>query len=1292
MMTTDMKLAPFNQLSFRRCLSRASAVALAGMIAAALPAPAQTTQTQSITLNGGWNLVQFQVHPANSAPAAVFASVANFRAVWHFDAAAGRWLMHQRASGTASQQADQNLANSLFGLASIEPGKAYWVNLTGSGTSTLTVSGNAPLGPTFPAQDLVPGWNMVGFPVGGTSIPNNEPLSLLAVLTAAGFDYDAILTWEATGAAPGYRKLLRPATDPNANPPDPLAGQPADAPLPNYTNADLGRGYWVRVTDPALLKPRLVATVRPEVDVEPTNNFPGREDVNILGGAARRSPRNVQQIETIRFFPGEDVQTLSISNLSGPDPANPGRTIGGGIMIWEVIWTPITDTGTTTVNASGERVPDPWIKLYNTPGERVRFNGVQPLAPADYASLRGVTTLENDIVYLRLDRKNLGRGEHRGTLTLRTSVGDKAYNVIAETAGLEGDWKGYATISTVNGKRNKVPDIDLFVSFFEDPKTDGFLRGLIDSSNALLWPVDVPLAGYRLSDNGNSFTLGGSFVLPPGDQNNEPFDQFAETAAGGDDVDWNNNGSIQARNPFPFPIQRTVSFSGALVTGNPTDGYAIEGDYTEIVHGMMKEPIRLIGRFRMERQSVTPLATRRQLSSDTGVEPVVSKSLTLATALTVNPGLTRPQTWSSTNAIPIATEMDLRALQVGVQFAALPHANFVLRLKSPDPGGQTLVLFDGSAGTVAPKTMEKLTFPTDRPIAGDLAAFLRNLPRTKGDPLLVNGTGYWRLEITNNGPTAITLQSWSLRLDGQAVTDVRGVVRTTGGAPVQGATVTVNGLPFSAYATATTDATGAFTFARMPVMPMNFTATHPAFLPANPGAPGLAASAFLTPYSQAYLDSLPVGSPARTLSAAEIALRDRFNPIAGSPIAVAGVEGFGYGTTAAPYQLQMAAGPGGPVTIAAGPLFGTAGNAGNGHSVDFHALNPAATVLWDFGDGTTGTSATETHEYTEPGHYRVTLRSPASSPTPQAAVDVVVMPTVRKAGPAMAGGYVFMPSFNGGGSLPMTRSEGTVGVPSAPDVYTLGFTPDQPPAAASLPTTPAAKVVLTTLQHTYSASMDMDLAPFPAKVPPAAGAPYIPSHLFSSDGFDAAGGLFAAGDFSGVFNVNAQGFKQEDFNYAFVADPFWQNTRLIDKITPEFMGVGVDASGGIIWGNALPVPDINYALINQTDRAGNDFNAGTDDQTYHPHAGTSEPEDGLTLAHFRMTCAIGGGGMILTAPTPPSSVRLAKDKRFTPDESFYGADPPPHETGAAPVAANLYFTLHTGSLAVQPRAAAEILP
>src|SRR6185369_16071129 len=148
-----------------------------------------------------------------------------------------------------------------------------------------------------------------------------------------------------------------------------------DLPFPAFDlQKDIGRGYWIRVLEPAVLRPRLVTTVRPDIDAEPLNNFPSKEDFNVSGAA---QPKNVQQQDVIRFFSGEDVQTLGVANLGD------GTTSGGGILLWEAIWTPTTDRTT----------PEPWIRLFASPDQREQRDAEGKLL-ASHTNLTGVTTLE----------------------------------------------------------------------------------------------------------------------------------------------------------------------------------------------------------------------------------------------------------------------------------------------------------------------------------------------------------------------------------------------------------------------------------------------------------------------------------------------------------------------------------------------------------------------------------------------------------------------------------------------------------------------------------------------------------------------------------------------------------------------------------------------------------------------------------------------------------------------------------------------------------------------------------
>ena len=70
---------------------------------------------------------------------------------------------------------------------------------------------------------------------------------------------------------------------------------------------------------------------------------------------------------------------------------------------------------------------------------------------------------------------------------------------MVEVGGLEGQWAGFVTIDTVNGRRNAVPDIDVHLHLSADA-LDGsrLLRGFIDSQETLLWPSDAPVIGQIL--------------------------------------------------------------------------------------------------------------------------------------------------------------------------------------------------------------------------------------------------------------------------------------------------------------------------------------------------------------------------------------------------------------------------------------------------------------------------------------------------------------------------------------------------------------------------------------------------------------------------------------------------------------------------------------------------------------------------------------------------------------------------------------------------------------------------
>ncbi len=1197
---------------------------------------ARAQDQQTFNLVPQWNLITFQVTPANPEPAVLFGTLPGFQSAWTYDAPSGAWFRYVKPSGSAAQQANDATANTLLALPPIEPGRAYWVFT--SQASAWTVRGALPLGPVFPSLNLVTGWNLFGVPVGATTVSNAEPVSLLAVLTAAGFDYDTLLTWENQT----YRKMFRPKGTEEQLATNILAGLPPDQPFPNFDlQRDLGRGYWIRVTEPAVLRPRLLVTVRPDMDAEPTNNFPSKEDINVSGAKSKAEFKSIDAQDVIRFFPGEDVQTVGIANVGD------GQGNGGGILIWRADWEPVSDPQT----------PEPWVRLFTSPAQKERRDEQGRLVEA-YTSLQGVTTLENDQIYLRLDRRNLGRGTHEGRLVLRTSVGDKTYRVLADVSGLEGDFKGYAVIQSVNGKRNPIPDIDLALSFYEDQKTTGLLRGVMDSSIALLWPVDVPLVGYRLADEGNQFLLRGSFVLPPGDQNGEPFDRWDQNdSTAGEDVDWLNDGKMDTRNPFPFPIQRTLLMEGALVKANPSEGYVLEGKYTEVVHGMSRYPIELIGTFRLERSAARPFATRRQTANDSGIDPVLVKRST--TPLTIPAGGTRE------GSVPVLTEMELQSLQVSVGFATpLPHTSLLIKLVAPRSLGVELVLYDGrSPGqAIHPRLLEAVTFPTERPTESDFAAFVRAVQATRTE-----AGRAWKLVIENTGGAPVTLANWSLRLEGQPVTDVSGVVKSDG-LPVPGARVALDGLPFN-LVSGLTDAEGRFTLNRVPLLPLNLIAYRPGYLAENRLQPGLA-DRFLRPFQTL---------PGADFTSREQQLIARFNPLAGAPVAAAGVPGFQAGTSDLPFELNVAPALAGPPQMVVGPT-----TAMVGADVEFMAVNPAGSVFWVFGDGIEDSNPVAAHRYAQPGVYVARMFSPADSSTPQAEQMIVVLPAPGHAPPRPAdlGGeptglnpvtrnapytaYVFQPFASAAGAIPAQR----VGLDPATgaDRYLSQLAPKDTFGPGETNQYGAAFVSLTTLQHAYAASMDIDLAP---------RAPVGQSASFEADKYEAFPGP------EQVLNTNSLGFRVEDFNYALLAAD-WINTRTLREVVPGGQRepeYEQDAESGlIVWGNSQATPAVNYATQIYQARDGANFSPAVDDSTFHAHRGETQAADQPShpiIAHYQVACAI--GNMILAGPSLGASVQVAKARRADID------DPLAPALVAAPpgVSRNLYFQLHTGSL-VEP--------
>jgi len=961
---------------------------------------ADTLQTQTIQLAPAWNLVAIQVAPADPRPAVVFGALgADFQAAWTYDSSTGSWQSYFRPGAPGAELNDVPAGTLTTPMAPIQVGRAYWVyaNRQLSWTISGTVSA------ITPGVSFENGWNLIGVPVGTGQLTNQ--LNLLEVMAASGLEYDTILKWE-NGL---YRKF-----------------SPRDDDINDFNAFEPTRGFWVHanLTNSVTLAPRMISSVRADVDAEPIGNFPSYEDLEVSESVPphqRRVALGTTNQTHIVFFPGEDVQQLALAN------------VGGGILLWQLQWQPT------------DRPEVSWLIMSAT---------------------QGVTTIENDLVKISLDRRTLTQGTYRGTLRLVTTAGTREFQVVAHVPGVQGEWSGTAHISSVNGKQNQLPDIDLHLSFFEDPAIPGLLRGGIDSQNSLLWPVDVPLVGEILNRVGSSFLLQGAYVLPPGDQNNPPYDQF-NTGASGEDVDWNCNGKLDDLNPFPFPIYRNVSLSGVLTSASPVSGYSIAGDYREVVYGMMRAPIQLRGTFSLNRSDYHPYANRRPTANESellGTLPVVLKTDRPSFPVSLQPTTIRSLTF--------ATDLVLQDVAVDLTFAGANFDPSELRISLVAPNNSAaVVLFDHDQ--VSSGRLLQVSFPANRAPKESLQTFVAAGVSTKGD---------WTLRIESQGNSGGSLVSWSLRLQGQPVFDISGRVTDSQrlGLPAQ---ISLEGLPVTTVVNANAD--GFFVFSRVPGIPLNFTASLAGFGPADPLFPGLS-PVFTTPqYSS------------NCLNPPALLLASKFRPLPAMPIPAAGTAGFGdYGTSNSPVSLKLQPRPdlAGSLQILATPVTGFAPL-----PVTFTLINasaaPASFVVWKFGDGTAATnlaSSSLEHLYATsgPSGYSVTAELLG---VVTGTISTTVYPQPSPHNSSYAANF-FLPRFTSGGAVPL-------------NLNSLNSTASTPQLAD-----------LVQVQHAYSASFDIDLAPSIATNASGIG-------QFFSDGFDSTGVLRQNQD-----NL-ANNFRLEDYKY-----------------------------------------------------------------------------------------------------------------------------------------------------------------
>ena len=165
----------------------------------------------------------------------------------------------------------------------------------------------------------------------------------------------------------------------------------------------------------------------------------------------------------------------------------------------------------------------------------VAQGSVPPIGPV----ARGLAVGETRYVEVLANRTHLPPATYVAHLDLASVREDRRFTVAVEVGDLTGQWAGRIEIDTVNGRRNAVPDIDVYLHVSSDES--GLLRGYIDSQQTVLWASDAPFLGSMLDsrrsdgwrrDFRRRFVLEGGMTLPPGDANRYPYEDYPDDPGG----------------------------------------------------------------------------------------------------------------------------------------------------------------------------------------------------------------------------------------------------------------------------------------------------------------------------------------------------------------------------------------------------------------------------------------------------------------------------------------------------------------------------------------------------------------------------------------------------------------------------------------------------------------------------------------------------------------------------------------------------------------------------------------
>jgi subtilisin-like proprotein convertase family protein len=730
---------------WRPILSLAFALAL---LSNSLLAQSNSANNQLIDLTPQWNLVSIQVGNFISVedfvssldnPATPTANESErLIEIWSYQPSGnpnipGTWQTYQpKVAGFPSD------------LSTLQPGRGYWVNVSQFAQARLT-------GARWDGSvSLQTGWNLVGFP--GLSLTTDEAQDLTSVFGLQLSRIPQLWTFDTS--------LQR------------FSGYDITA-VPQLKELNLIKpalGYWVYALEPIVITAQPYVALPGDADASPLEpevafnavEFPALPNPAQYVGTQIRKVRNASEDadfdlngnkiidsaftqDTLKFDVGVDRKVITVGN-NGTGLAN---------------WVLANDV--------------PWLFTAAADAKAYPGNAGRPKTAS------GVVSADRDAMTLYADTTGLLPGIQTGTITMHYGSLIKVITVLLDVPVSSGDWKGYATTQSVNGRNVGIGAVDMGINLFMEEGSSTNFRAILNRDTSLLFPRDVFMSGVFYSRN--QFSLTTNFEMPAGDRNAPPFDTFQQhgnystlngAAKARADYDANSDRKLDVANPFPVPVRRQITLLGERKTPD-----RMEGSYIESITGLLpqSQPIYIQGYFFLDRQTFEP--TKRSIfNQSTSGNPILIGSTggVLFRETTLNVG----------------SSVSIQGVTLTLNVTFPDPTKLTITLIGPN--GQTVVIHQG--GSTLPASL--------------------NLSQFNG----LLGNGPWKLRVAWT-PTAERgyFNSWGLNIQGLATYTVTGRVvgdLGSGLVPLEGVHVVLSGsnviqqadtAPFAISATTTTGST-----------------------------------------------------------------------------------------------------------------------------------------------------------------------------------------------------------------------------------------------------------------------------------------------------------------------------------------------------------------------------------------------------------------------------------------------------------------------------------------------------